>query len=76
MTTHNMSCSTTKLIWYKKSIIRVIISLLLIETAVTLTQSPFQKANAQKSGGATTLPNRVLPGQEQQQQTTSSNPQL
>jgi seryl-tRNA synthetase len=71
MTTHGISCSAKRLIWYKKSIITAIIALLLISSAVTLTLSPFQKSSAQK----TALPNRLLPGQEeqQQQQTTTSD---
>jgi hypothetical protein len=59
-----MSCLAKRLIWYEKSLIAVIIALLLISSAVTLTISPFQKASAQK----TALPNRLLPGQEEQQQ--------
>ena len=70
-----MSCSAIKIMSYKKkSMVSVIVAILLIGSAVTLTLSPFQRASALKSGGTTTLPNRQLPGQGEQQETNTSNP--
>jgi uncharacterized membrane protein YwzB len=58
---------------HKKSIISVIVAILLISSAVTLSQSPFQKASAQKKNAPLTrLPSSTT--DQGELQTTTSNP--
>jgi hypothetical protein len=66
MTAYDIDGPAKRLIWYRKSIITVIIALLLISSAVTL--NPFPNSNATKI----LSPSRPLPGQEQQQQQQSN----
>src|SRR5919109_2639573 len=62
MTAHDMDGPAKRLILCKKYMITVIIALLLISSAVTL--SPFPNSSATKI----LSPSRPLPGQEEQQQ--------
>jgi hypothetical protein len=62
MTAHDMDGPAKRLIFCKKYMITVIIALLLISSAVTL--SPFPNSSATKI----LSPSRPLPGQEQEQQ--------
>jgi hypothetical protein len=72
-----MACSLKKIMSYKKSMISVIVAILLIGSAVTLTLSTFQKARAQNSSAAQKKAQEGFGfgrNNGQQQETTASNP--
>ena len=74
---YNMACSLKKIMSYKKSMISVIVAILLIGSAVTLTLSTFQKARAQNSSAAQKKAQEGFGfgrNNGQQQETTASNP--